>query len=50
MNKANKTDARHTVVQAIQRNWQGYQRSLNKQQSFGIKLSEKDITCLFSKS
>ena len=32
MNKANRIDARYTVVQAIQRNWQGYLRSLNKQQ------------------
>ena len=36
MNKANRIDARYTVVQAIQRNWQGYLRSLNKQQFFGI--------------
>ena len=39
MNKANKIDVRYSVAQAIQRNWQ---RSLG--------LSEKDITCLFSKS
>ena len=36
MNKANKIDARYGVAQAIQRNWQGYLRSLNKQQFFGI--------------
>ena len=36
MNKANKIDARYSVAQAIQRNWQGYLRSLNKQQFFGI--------------
>ena len=36
MNKANKIDARYSVTQAIQRNWQGYLRSLNKQQFFGI--------------
>ena len=36
MNKANRIDARYTVVQAIQRNWQGYLSSLNKQQLFGI--------------
>ena len=36
MNKANRIDARYTVVQAIQRNWQGYLRSLNTQQFFGI--------------
>ena len=36
MNKTNRIDARYTVVQAIQRNWQGYLRSLNKQQFFGI--------------
>ena len=36
MNKANRIDARYTVVQAIQRNWQGYRRSLNKQQFLGI--------------
>ena len=36
MNKAHRIDARYTVVQAIQRNWQGYLRSLNKQQFFGI--------------
>ena len=36
MNKANRIDARYTVVQAIQRNWQGHLRSLNKQQFFGI--------------
>ena len=34
--QANRIDARYTVVQAIQRNWQGYLRSLNKQQFFGI--------------
>ena len=49
MNKANRIDARYIVVQAIQRNWQGYLRSLNKQVS-SLGLSEKDITCLFSKS
>ena len=48
MNKANKIDARYSVAQAIQRNWQGYLCSLNKQQFFGIV--RKDITCLFSKS
>jgi len=36
MKKANRIDARYTVVQAIQRNWQGYRRSLNKQQFLGI--------------
>ena len=36
MNKANKIDARYSVAQAIQRNWQGYLCSLNKQQFFGI--------------
>ena len=36
MNKVNRIDARYTVVQAIQRNWQGYRRSLNKQQFLGI--------------
>ena len=37
MNKANKIDARYSVAQAIQRNWQGYLHSfLNKQQFFGI--------------
>ena len=36
MNKANKIDARYSVTQAIQRNWQRYLRSLNKQQFFGI--------------
>ena len=36
MNKASRIDARYTVVQAIQRNWQGYLCSLNKQQFFGI--------------
>ena len=36
MNKANRIDARYTVVQAIQRNWQEHLRSLNKQQFFGI--------------
>ena len=36
MNKANRIDARHTVVQAIQRNWQGYLHSLNRQQFFRI--------------
>ena len=36
MNKANKIDARYSVAQAIQRNWQRYLRSLNKQQFFGI--------------
>ena len=36
MNKANKIDARYSVAQAKQRNWQGYLRSLNKQQFFGI--------------
>ena len=36
MNKANRIDARYTVVQAIQRNWQGYLHGLNKQQFFGI--------------
>ena len=34
--QAYRIDARYTVVQAIQRNWQGYLRSLNKQQFFGI--------------
>ena len=50
MNKANKIDARYSVAQAIQRNWQQYLRSLNKQQFFGIVRKLKDITCLFSKS
>ena len=36
MNKANRIDARYTVVQAIQRNWQEHLHSLNKQQFFGI--------------
>ena len=36
MNKANKIDARYSVAQAMQRNWQGYLCSLNKQQFFGI--------------
>ena len=36
MNKANTIDARYSVAQAIQRNWQGYLHSLNKQQFFGI--------------
>ena len=36
MNKADRIDARYTVVQAIQGKWQGYLRSLNKQQFFGI--------------
>ena len=36
MNKANRIDARYTVVQAIQRNWQRYLHSLNIQQFFGI--------------
>ena len=36
MNKANKIDARYSVSQVIQRNWQGYLHSLNKQQFFGI--------------
>ena len=36
MNKANRIDARYNVVQATQRNWQGYRRSLNKQQFLGI--------------
>ena len=27
MNKANKIDARYSVAQAIQRNWQGYKKS-----------------------
>ena len=41
MNKANKIDARYSVAQAIQRNWQGYPHlSLNKQQSFGIVRKE----------
>ena len=38
MNKANNIDARYSVAQAIHRNWQGYLRSLNKQQFFGIVL------------
>ena len=36
MNKANKIDARYSVAQAIQKSWQGYLHSLNKQQFFGI--------------
>ena len=36
MSKANRIDARYTVVQAIQRHWQGYRHSLNKQQFLGI--------------
>ena len=32
----NRIGARYTVVQAIQRNGQGYRRSLNKQQFLGI--------------
>ena len=36
MNKENKIVARCTVAKAIQRNWQGYLRSLDKQQFFGI--------------
>ena len=36
MNKANKIDVRYSVAQAIQRNWQGYLHSLNKQQFFRI--------------
>ena len=36
MNKANKINARYSVTQAIQRNWQGCLHSLNKQQFFGI--------------
>ena len=36
MNKAKKVDARYSVSQAIQRNWQRYLRSLNKQQFDGI--------------
>ena len=36
MNKANKIDARYSVAQAIQRNWQEYLRTLNKQKFFGI--------------
>ena len=36
MNKANKIDARYSVAQPIQRNWEGYLCSLNKQQFSGI--------------
>ena len=36
MNKANKIDARYSVSQPMQRNWQGYLHSLNKQQFFEI--------------
>ena len=36
MNKEHKIDARYSVAQAMQRNWQGYLRSLSKQQFFGI--------------
>ena len=43
MNKANKIDARYSVGQAINRNGQGYLRSLNNS---SLGLSEKDITCI----
>ena len=48
MNKANKIDARYSVSQVIQRNWQGYLHSLNKQQFFGIVRKGHYMT--FSKS
>ena len=48
MNKANRIDARYTVVQAIQRNWQEHLHSLNKQQFFGIVRKGHYMT--FSKS
>ena len=50
MNKANKIDARYSVAQAIQRNWQGYLHSLNKQQFFGIVRKGHYLYTIFSKS
>ena len=48
MNKANKIDARYSVAQAIQETGQDICVAKINNSSFG--LSEKDITCLFSKS
>ena len=50
MNKANKIDARYRVAQAIHGNWQGYLRSLNKQQFFAIVRKGHYLYTIFSKS
>ena len=46
MNKAKKIEARYSVAQAIQRNWQGYLHSLNKQHFFGI-VRKGHYLCIF---
>ena len=46
MNKANKIDARYSVAQPIQRNWEGYLCSLNKQQFSGI-VRKGHYLCIF---
>ena len=49
MNKENKIDARYSVAQAIQRNWQGYLRSLNKQQFFRTARKAKTLIVYFQR-